>query len=546
MFIPYRAKIKLTRIPWATIAIMLVCLLVYWGQARNEARVVDYAKAFCAPPIAAEIERAQKEYVHSDSPCWRVLGHTYAHANPEKHLQEHVEWITKAGDTEAAETLVARYREFAAQAPVYRTAQLWKHSESWNPWRMLTSTLSHGSWDHVIGNLFFFFAFAMVVEMVIGPVLMVLVFLGMAFGIGALETMLIADREGDVGLGLSGVVTGMMTLAAYFAPRIKIKYFYFFFLYIGVLSIPIWAVSLWYVGWDLLDYVYNRAWSNINYAAHLLGAVMGLLLGVTVFRHKRHWAEGHLIPDERAYNEDETWLYKFNVLGSIPIVMLFGLAGFFVALTLIIEFISTFAVQILLTAPMIAAGIQIYRMQRPHRPAWERYQEAMGLVGLQRHAEAFHKLKPLAEEGYPRAQYQLGRLYANGHGTHKDPRTAAHWYAQAAEREDPHAQHALAACYIDGRGVGVDFNQALAWYTKAATKLPVAAMAMGYHNQYPRDKDPLSRERAADWYAQAVRHYLRDGAREDAAAALTALVSVEPVSARTAELTELVAAPSLR
>jgi hypothetical protein len=352
--------------------------------------------------------------------------------------------------------------------------------------------------------------------------------------------MLIADREGEVGLGLSGVVTGMMILAAYFAPRIKIKYFYFFFVYIGVLSIPVWAVSLWYVGWDLLDYVYNRAWSSTNYAAHLLGAVMGLLLGVTVFRHKRHWAEEHLIADERAYNEDETWLYKLNALGSVPIVMLFGLAGYFVALALIIEFISTFAVQILLTAPMIAAGIQIYRMKRPHRPVWERYQEAMGLVGLQRHAEAFLKLKPLADEGYPRAQYQIGRMCANGHGTSKDLRAAVHWYTQAAERADPHAQHALAACYIDGRGVGTDLNKALSWYTQAATKLPEAAMAMGYHTQYPREKDALSHARAADWYAQAVRQYLRAGAREDAAAALSALVSVEPGSMRTLELMELV------
>ena len=44
-----------------------------------------------------------------------------------------------------------------------------------------------------------------------------------------------------------------MTLAAYFAPKVKIKFFYFYFLFFGVLSWPLWSVAAWYVFWNLWD-----------------------------------------------------------------------------------------------------------------------------------------------------------------------------------------------------------------------------------------------------------------------------------------------------
>ena len=33
----------------------------------------------------------------------------------------------------------------------------------------------------------------------------------------------------------------------------------------------------------------------MNFAAHLTGAVMGLILGVTLFRKKRHWVRNRLV-----------------------------------------------------------------------------------------------------------------------------------------------------------------------------------------------------------------------------------------------------------
>ncbi|OGI51632.1 MAG: hypothetical protein A3B81_06650 [Candidatus Muproteobacteria bacterium RIFCSPHIGHO2_02_FULL_65_16] len=515
MFIPYRAKIKITRIPWAALAITVVCLLVYWAQERNEERIVESARRFCTEQIAGDIERAQKRYIRSDAPCWWVLAHTYLGTDPEGHLKWHVEVIEAVGDAAAAEALVRHYRAFAAQAPAYLTAGLWQRSGGWNPLRMLTAAISHGSWDHVIGNLFFFLAFAMVVETIIGPVLLAFVFLAMGLSIGALENMLTLTREGGAGLGLSGVVMGMMTLAAWFAPRVKIKYFYFFFLYIGVLSVPLWAVAAWYVGWNIVDYLTLRDWSYVNYAAHLAGAAVGLAFGATLFRNKRHWVAEQLVADERALtDEDEPWLTRLNAIAAVPVVMFFGFIAFLVALYLLIKFIETFAVQLLIAAPAVAAGAQLYRLRRGERPDYARYREALERLERGEYGAALSGLGALAGRGHQKAMLALAGYYS-GKAAPRNDAEAFRWYERAAARGNSEAQYVLGTWYMDGRHVGKDPRRAVALYESAANRgNPDAAQSLGYHYEHGVGI-VADRERAIEYYYRAAAGYKKLGRRTD-------------------------------
>ena len=91
-------------------------------------------------------------------------------------------------------------------------------------------------------------------------------------------------------LGLSGVVMGMMALFVYFVPRARISFFYWFIIKVGTLAIPGWLVALWVLGGDMYDNLVRTA-SHTNFVAHLGGALMGLLIGMLVFRQKRHWAQ---------------------------------------------------------------------------------------------------------------------------------------------------------------------------------------------------------------------------------------------------------------
>ena len=528
MFIPFRASIKTTRLPVMTLVVAVVCLLVYWAQHRNIQRIEQSAVTFCAnDEVAQPILRGQQLLFSFTEPdCPGVLTHFYLRADTDRHLALHQQRITEAGDSEAAEALERHYRAFAAQAPGFLTQRLWHNSGSWNPLRLLTSVISHGGWDHVIGNLFFFIAFGMVVETVIGPVLFLLVFLAMALGSGALENMITVTREGQASLGLSGVVMSVMALAAWFAPRVKIRFFFFYFLFFGVISWPLWAVAGWYVFWNLWNQHFWGNVSHVNYVAHLAGAVVGLVLGLTVFRSKRHWAQQHIVRDEPTLKDEESWLYKLNTFAATPVVAYFiffyGMAALLIGMYLLVTFMKTFAAQLLIVAPVVAGLVKLYQLKQPKKP--DRVMQEQGLKHLARHEyqQAEKILLPLAKAGHTRSQHAMGLLYATAPGLKNIPE-AIRWYQAAAERGLPEAQYELGTRYYHGLGLAKDLDQAIGYLERAAQKgLPEAASTLG-HLYENAPKGRADREKSIEWYYKAGVGYHKAGRHEDAAAVIKTL-----------------------
>lgn len=520
LIFPYRPQIRLQRWPIATLAIVLVCLVVYFVQDRNFSQIERVIERVCAQ------DEDPKAYVYPfgryNLPCQGMLWHTYFSSDPEAHFRWHHEDFARRAGEEIARRYEKLYRAFVGEAPPFYTARLWHDRPSWNLWRMLTSSVAHASWDHVIFNLFFFFAFASIVELVIGPVLFLACFVLLAFGIGGFDNIISrwTDDPGPT-LGLSGIVSGMMGLAAYFVPRVKIRFFFWFIISIGFVALPLWFVGLWYVGWDLY-YQLRSTWHYVNYVAHLSGAAFGLALGLAFFRTKRHWAQS-LVLMEKPLSEDETWTEQFNTLmvaGGFAAYLYWTVA--LPLLVLAIYLVEHFGAQMLMAAPALAAGYRLYRSRREVRPDWMRFKEAQDLIQALRHEEAAKILQPLAERGYPRAQLALARLYAAGIGVIRDERLARHWYEAAAARGHAEAQYALGARYADGYGVERDVRQAVAWYEQAAHNgLPEAAASLGY--LYEQGAPPAleaNTEKAIEWYHRAARGYLRAGRREDAEAML--------------------------
>lgn len=527
MFIPYRARIKFTRVPAMTIAVAAVCLLVYWAQERSYTRMERSATAYCTTEVAATLEHAQRHYLNSKMPCRDILLHIYYRADRERHLAWHRERIEQGGDHEAAVALERHVREFMAQAPSDLTQQMVHHSGSWNPLRLLSATIAHGSWDHVLGNLFFFFAFGMVVETVIGPVLFLLMFLAMGLGTGALENLVTVTRENSASLGLSGVVMSVMSLAAWFAPTVRIKFFYFYFLFFGVMSFPLWSVAGWYIFWNLWDQHFNAGWSNINYVAHLTGAVTGLILGLTVFRKKRHWVQEQLIVDELTLKDESSWLYKFNAISATPVLLYFvfvyGFAALVLGLYLFVTFIQTFSAQLLLVAPVAAGLVQIYRLKRNKRPDRLVVDDAQRLLADRKFEQAERLLKPLAQGNHPRAQFLLGRVYASAPGALRNEREALQWFEQAAQRGQADALYEVGSRCLHGLGIVKDLNRAITSLEQAAQRGHAdAARTLGYLYQNA-PKPVADREKAIEWYYRAGKAYHKAGRRDDARSMLEEL-----------------------
>jgi TPR repeat protein len=85
------------------------------------------------------------------------------------------------------------------------------------------------------------------------------------------------------------------------------------------------------------------------------------------------------------------------------------------------------------------------------------------------YATALRLLLPLANEGEPSAQYNIGLMYDKGQSVVQDCSAAMSWYRKAADQGHVLAQFALGAMYFDGtRGAPQDYGQALEWYLKAA------------------------------------------------------------------------------
>ncbi|MBF0583150.1 MAG: sel1 repeat family protein [Magnetococcales bacterium] len=79
-----------------------------------------------------------------------------------------------------------------------------------------------------------------------------------------------------------------------------------------------------------------------------------------------------------------------------------------------------------------------------------------------------HLLQTLAEQGNPKAQYNLGAMLLHGQGVARDDAAAAQWLRKAAEQGIPLAQHNLAVMLLQGQGVSRDPGEAARWFLAAA------------------------------------------------------------------------------
>lgn len=81
---------------------------------------------------------------------------------------------------------------------------------------------------------------------------------------------------------------------------------------------------------------------------------------------------------------------------------------------------------------------------------------------------AYEIWRPLADDGYAKAQATLGWMYQTGKGVEKHYERAFMWYERAAQSEHSIAQNNLGVLYENGWGVSKNHQQAAHWYRQAA------------------------------------------------------------------------------
>lgn len=157
---------------------------------------------------------------------------------------------------------------------------------------------------------------------------------------------------------------------------------------------------------------------------------------------------------------------------------------------------------LLFYALLIAVSVSIFW---PLSGDNDRYAAGIEAADRGEFKKAFTAWKPLAERGYPRAQYGIAVLLEQGKGIARDPAEAARWYRKAAEHGVWEAQVNLGLLLIAGDGVTQDYAMAASWFQKAADLGSVEGqtnLAQLYRHGLGVEQDS---GKAADWLLRAAR-----------------------------------------
>ena len=95
--------------------------------------------------------------------------------------------------------------------------------------------------------------------------------------------------------------------------------------------------------------------------------------------------------------------------------------------------------------------------------------DAISAYNARYRSEAKMRLyQPLAENGNPDAQFELGVMYHSGFGAPVDLPKSLFWHRKAATQHSAKAERNLASAYYNGEGVSKNYTLAHDWLTKAA------------------------------------------------------------------------------
>ena len=310
LFFPFRVDLNFNRIPLLTILVCVISLFVFIKQEASFNEMQKAAKEFC-----------QKDH---DRNFWLVLKKVYGKGaknnniescsnilyliHSDKKSEQIINALVEQSDTFSSQTeslsrimirgtLEEKYHEFKISGVEKDlSTQLMYEPHSYNLINMITAVFAHASWDHLLGNLFFFFAFAASIEMTLGMLRYVSIFVSLAIGTHLSYSLAMVNiNEALPTLGLSGVVMGMIGVFVYLMPKMNIRCFLWFFVIFRVVKAPAWLLAAWYVSWDIYALYFAENQSAINFIAHVSGATIGFGLGLLFLVERKEEIEKEML-----------------------------------------------------------------------------------------------------------------------------------------------------------------------------------------------------------------------------------------------------------
>ncbi len=141
-------------------------------------------------------------------------------------------------------------------------------------WQLVSYAFLHGTFMHIIGNMFFLYLFGNNVNDKLGNIGYLCLYLAGAVFSGIGHTVLHLSSPIPT-LGASGAVAAVTGAYLVLFPQTLITVFYWVFFFIGTIEIP----ALYFIGFKLIfwDNMLERRIPNVAYDAHLSGYAFGIL-----------------------------------------------------------------------------------------------------------------------------------------------------------------------------------------------------------------------------------------------------------------------------
>ncbi len=148
---------------------------------------------------------------------------------------------------------------------------------------LLTSLFLHGSFFHLIGNMWFLWIFGNNIEDVVGHYKFIAFYILGGFAASFLQIAVSTSSTVPV-IGASGAVSAVLGAYILKFPKARVKTLMFLFIFVTVINVPAVAfIGIWFF-MQLLSSV-TRSGSNVAWFAHIGGFIFGLL-AVTLFQKK--------------------------------------------------------------------------------------------------------------------------------------------------------------------------------------------------------------------------------------------------------------------
>lgn len=140
---------------------------------------------------------------------------------------------------------------------------------------LITSLFLHGSFWHLLGNMWFLWIFGNNIEDTVGHFRFVIFYVLGGIAASLLQILLTADSTIPI-IGASGAVSAILGAYILKFPRARVKTLIFIFIFITVINVPaVTFIGIWFF-LQLLNSLGAR-YSNVAWYAHIGGFLFGLI-----------------------------------------------------------------------------------------------------------------------------------------------------------------------------------------------------------------------------------------------------------------------------